>query len=156
MLSRPGEGTTFEIEIPIWNGKVELSERVPTGVRAGRVLVVEDDEMVRDVVSRVLGLKHEVITVEDGPSALAAVSESDFDVLLIDLGIPGMPGDQISRQIRNDNPLVATVLMTGWSLAANDSRAEPFDFRIQKPFESMAVLIDIVDRAIQLRDDRAV
>ena len=156
MLSRPGEGTTFEIELPIWNGNAALPDRVPTSVRPGRVLVVEDEEMVRDVVSRVLGLKHEVITVEDGPSALAAVSESDCDVLLIDLGIPGMPGDQISRHIRNDNPLVATVLMTGWNLAENDSRAEPFDLRIQKPFESMAGLIEIVDRAIQVRDGRTV
>ena len=156
VLSRPGEGTTFEIERTIWNGNAALTDRVPTSVRPGRVLVVEDEEMVRDVVSRVLGLKHEVITVEDGPSALAAVSESDFDVLLIDLGIPGMPVDQIFRHIRNDNPLVATVLMTGWNLAENDSRAEPFDLRIQKPFESMAGLIEIVDRAIQLRDGRTV
>ena len=81
---------------------------------------------------------------------------NQIDVLLIDLGIPGMSGDQISRHIRNDNPLVATVLMTGWNLAENDSRAEPFDLRIQKPFESMAGLIKIVDRAIQLRDGRTV
>ncbi len=68
--SEPGRGTTFEIDLPIWNGDVPPSTELQTVTRRGRVLSVEDEEMVRDVVGSVLGLKHEVQAEEDGEAAL--------------------------------------------------------------------------------------
>ena len=65
-----------------------------------------------------------------------------------------MPGDQISIQAKQADPSVITVLMTGWNLGDDDPRTEPFDLRIQKPFESIADLVDIVDRAIQLKEEQ--
>jgi CheY-like chemotaxis protein len=153
--SEPGRGTTFEIDLPVWNGDVPPSTELQTVSRRGRILVVEDEEMVRDVVGSVLGLKHEVQAEEDGEAALRALGDGSFDIVLIDLGMPNMPGDQVALMIREIDPRIVTVLMTGWSLADDDPRLMAFDLSIQKPFADMAALLQVVDRAIQMRDQRS-
>jgi len=151
--SEPGRGTTFEIDLPVWNGDVPPSTELQTITRRGRVL--EDEEMVRDVVGSVLGLKHEVQAEEDGEAALRALGDGSFDIVLIDLGMPNMPGGQVALMIREIDPRIVTVLMTGWSLADDDPRLMAFDLSIQKPFADMAALLQVVDRAIQMRDQRS-
>ena len=74
---------------------------------------------------------------------------------MIDLGMPEMPGDQVAREMRQVDPSVATVLMTGWRLGADDRRASLFDFRIQKPFDNLDKIIDVVAQAVGLHDERA-
>ena len=145
--SRKGDGTTFEIRVPLWEGALPKREDVPVRDRSGRVLVGEDEAMIRDVVARVVGLKHDVQVVSDGASALDAFAGGTFDVVLLDLGVPDTPGDQIAEAIRKLDAQVATVLMTGWSLADDDPRVAAF--------ERMADLIDVVNRAIGIRDARA-
>jgi len=105
-------------------------------------------------VKRVWGRRHEVQTEDDGPSAISALESRPFDVVLIDLGMPGMPGDELAMKIRNTHPEIVTVLMTGWGLSNRDPRTASFDLRIQKPFESMAALLQVVEQAIGIRDER--
>ena len=65
---------------------------------------------------------------------------------LIDLGLPGLPGDQVARKIRREDPAVAAVLLTGWEIDGDDPRAEPFDLCARKPI-LLEELDEIVDRA---------
>ncbi len=66
-----------------------------------------------------------------------------------------MAGDRVAREIRRADPSLATVLITGWELAEDDPRASPFDFRIQKPFDDLGEVAEVVAEAVALHDERA-
>ena len=157
--STPGEGTLFSIWLPAWTeaeAEAEDAEAAGTGpVHSGRVLVVEDDRGVADLLVRLLGKDHEVEVVEDGRKAVEAFAPGRYDVALIDMGIPGIPGDRVGREIREADPSLATVLITGWELDEDDPRASGFDFRLQKPFDDLGEVETAVARAIALHDERA-
>ena len=70
----------------------------------GKVLVVDDDETVRDVVELLLRHEHEVKVVSDGNSALAAAAETDFDVVVLDYQLPDMMGTEVGFVLRKTSP----------------------------------------------------
>jgi CheY-like chemotaxis protein len=157
VASEPGRGTTFTVDLPAWQGegvRGAVRETASEG-RAGRVLVVEDEEIVREVVSRILGRGHTVDVVRNGQEALAKAARDRYDVALVDLGMPGMPGDQVAKALRESDPAIATVVMTGWSLRDDDPRMAPFDFRVQKPITDIAHLQEVVEQAIVKHDERS-
>ena len=53
----------------------------------------------------------------------------------MDLGLPGMPGDAVAARLKVIDPKIVTVLVTGWELAENDPRFDPFDFFLKKPYQ---------------------
>jgi CheY-like chemotaxis protein len=66
-----------------------------------RVLVVEDDATTARTWERLLGgLGHEVTVVRDGPAALRAAAANVPDVILLDIGLPGISGHEVARQLR--------------------------------------------------------
>jgi PAS domain S-box-containing protein len=149
-------GTSFHISLLMWGtAGVDPQEDVPMRQgRRGRIIVVEDDEVVRQVVSSLVGERHEVDTFADGPAALEQVKPGLYDVALLDLGMPVMPGDQVSREIRSIDPTIATVLITGWELADTDPKLSLFDFQLQKPLDDIDLVQDVLARAIELHDER--
>ena len=82
-----------------------------------RALVVDDEETVRRFVARVLSEHgYDVTLGEDGPSALAiAQKETPFDILVTDLMMPGMNGDELARQMRQLQPGLKILYLTGYS-----------------------------------------
>ena len=80
--SVPGEGTTFTIVFRGWEGVPvrQAGEAEKRTRKRGRILIVEDEEMVREVVFRMLVLHHEVETVSSGEAALAVFESGKFDV----------------------------------------------------------------------------
>jgi len=154
--STPGEGTTFTLRFPVWTGEeVEEEERAAVQLtRPGKILVVDDDEAICSLLSRLLGEQHEVEAVTDGQKALDRFAPGKYDAVIIDLGIPGMSGDQLLKQIKEIDPQVVTVLSTGWDLPDTDTRVSSFDFQVHKPFEDLDEIEDVVARAIALHDGR--
>ena len=73
---------------------------------------------------------------------------------LIDLGIPKIPGHEVARQIRQRDPSVVTVLITGWVLPPEDERLTHFDLYLQKPIMAMA-LSGAMAQAAALYDSRS-
>lgn len=124
-------------------------------VRSGKLLIVEDDEGTCGLLCRLLGETHEVETVLDGWEALERFAPGQYDVVLIDLGMPGLAGDQVAREMMRLDPAVVTVLITGWLLKPDDPRKDIFDFQIEKPFDDLDEVEDVVARAIELHDQRA-
>jgi DNA-binding response OmpR family regulator len=105
----------------------------------GRVLVVDDDETVRDVVRRYLELAgHEVTVAGDGEKALTLVAEAEPDLIVLDLMLPGIDGLEVCRRIRQRS-LVPVVMLTalgeeenriaGLQLGADDYVTKPFSPR---------------------------
>jgi CheY-like chemotaxis protein len=155
--SQPGRGTTFTIDLPASQPKKR--EEHPdiehaAGARTGRILIIEDETFVRELLKRILCDNNSVDVFENGRAALAAFRPDKYDVALIDLGLPEIPGDRLAKEIRQVDPAVARVLITGWQLADDDPRLAPFDFHLQKPFERTADLRRIVSRALALNEER--
>ena len=83
--------------------------------RTARVLIVDDEKVIRDSFSRVL-LKegYAVEAVESGRLALERVGEVSFDIVLLDLKMPGLDGMETLRELKEEDPDVVTVMITGY------------------------------------------
>jgi signal transduction histidine kinase/CheY-like chemotaxis protein len=157
ITSIPGEGTTFTIELPTrLTPKIEAEvkeirdEQFTTG---NKILLVEDESIVRDVVVNELSKQHQIVAKINGISALESFAGQNYDIAIIDLGLPGVPGDILAKKFREQNPATVTILISGWILDEDDSRLDPFDFRLQKPIE-IGDLHRIVGLAAQLQETR--
>ena len=82
-----------------------------------RVLIVDDEEQVRTFVERVLrGAGYETALAGDAAAALAQASKpGSFDVVVTDLMMPQMSGDELARRMREVDPLVKVLYLTGFS-----------------------------------------
>jgi CheY-like chemotaxis protein len=116
--------------------------------------VVEDDKGVQDVLDRFLSVDHEMEIVSNGEEALARFAPGRYDAVLVDLGLPGLAGDQVVQEMQRLDPLVSTVLITGWELESADPRLSVFDFHLQKPFGGLNEVEQVVARAVALHDTR--
>jgi len=109
----------------------------------GTLLVVDDIEMNRDMLSRRLARKgHTVDVAEDGHRALEMVESTDYDVILLDIMMPGIDGYQVLEQLRQDHDsgdlpvIMATAkdasedVVAALKLGANDYVTKPFDFPV--------------------------
>lgn len=115
-----------------------------------RILVAEDERAVREFVLRALNHQgHEVVAVEDGLQALAALDRESFDLLLTDIVMPGMDGIALALRLRRDRPDLPILLMSGY--AAERQRAHNLDALIHnvvaKPF-TLREICAAVDSAL--------
>ena len=109
------------------------------GKQDNRVLVVDDEEPIRDLVRSYLvrdGM--EVFTADDGPSALEAVRQLSPDVVVLDLMLPGIDGVEVCRQLRTFSDAYVVMLtardeevdrIVGLSIGADDYMVKPFSPR---------------------------
>ena len=149
-----GLGAEFSVWLPLSGFERKspaLSSPSRTAAPGTRVLVVDDNEDAANSLAMLLdaeGIEHRV--VHDGPSALAAADAFRPDVVLLDIGMPGMDGYEVARRLRAQ-PLHAharLVALTGWSYEQDQarSRAAGFDHHLRKPAhidELMALLASI-------------
>ena len=116
--SQPGLGTAFIVRLPLracaCKGRPCAVSRSTQRTTAGRrLLLVEDDAVIADVMAALLGQRgHHVTVVGDGLAAMAEVSRNIYDVLLLDLDLPMVDGFQVARMVRRmgkfaDLPIVA-------------------------------------------------
>jgi CheY-like chemotaxis protein len=160
VVSAPGLGSTFTIELPLWEGPLEQEEEaqiqghwVPS-IRRSNILVADDDSAIRIVLSDYISkIGHNVDLAIDGQDALAMFVPDKYEVALIDLGMPAFSGYQVAEQVKQKDPLMVTILITGWELKEGDPRLSLFDFQISKPFTSEEIE-EIVGRALNLYDTR--
>jgi signal transduction histidine kinase/ActR/RegA family two-component response regulator len=105
----PGKGSQFTVRLP----GVRAANTAPamallktaTTPNPRRLLIVEDHADVADSLAIILRLDdHEVRIAEDGPAALQALNEFKPDVVLLDVGLPGMDGYQVARRMREEAP----------------------------------------------------
>ncbi|HXG11333.1 MAG TPA: ATP-binding protein [Gemmataceae bacterium] len=125
--SELGQGSTFTVRLPLAPANAAVEEAPPREPAANapgglRVLVIEDDDNVRDFLGYGLtALGHRPRLAADGREGLDAFSEERFDVVLTDLGLPGLSGEEIARRVAEQSPGTPVVVLTGW---ADQLRAE--------------------------------
>lgn len=121
-----------------------------------RILVVDDELGIREGCRRAL-TPHgfEVEVAENGPAALRKLRETRFDVLLLDVMLPGMSGLEVLEQARQLDPDLICIIITGYAtveLAVQATREGAHDF-IAKPFTA-DLLLQVVNRELERRELR--
>jgi PAS domain S-box-containing protein len=157
VYSEPGHGTTFEVLLPKAEGKVKVAPSIPPrppedACLGGMVLVVDDEPEVRSVTERMLVRNgYAVHAIGEGVSALRYYEQHvhEIDVVLLDMMMPGMRGDEVLTKLRAINPEVKVVLFSGYSeqdISTHFDNQVPDAF-VQKPF-TVKKLVDAV-RSVQ-------
>ncbi len=120
----------------------------------GRILVVDDEEVVRDVLSTLLtGEDYPVDIAETGTQALDMVRAGDYDVVLLDLMMPDIDGLQVLESLQKQQDAPVTVVLTAFASIEKAVRATKlgaFDF-ITKPFKNDEILVAVKNAIAQRR-----
>ncbi|HVF55140.1 MAG TPA: ATP-binding protein [Pyrinomonadaceae bacterium] len=137
--SEVGHGTTFTLRFPHARGALVARPEARVELRAHRVLVVDDDDVVREVLVELLReLKQEVTEASGAHEALAHLSKGNFDLMITDLSMPVMDGLQLAAGARQAAPAMRVVLVTGYGqLLPGNRRPDPslVDAVLNKPFQ---------------------
>ena len=119
-----------------------------------RVLVVDDEKNIREGLARSLEMDgYEVLLASDGLAALSVMAEDEIDLILSDLRMPGMSGDELLRRVVADWPTVSVIILTGHGTietAVQSMRSGAFDF-LTKPV-NLGRLSLLVKRALASRE----
>jgi len=150
--SEPGQGTTFTLGVPLSEQKAVWEKSSENGkqahVESGHVLLVDDEEQLRALAERMLKKKgYEVTLAADGEEALGIFQEKQqkIDVVFTDLGMPGMPGKEVAKRIKEIKSDVPIVAVTGYVETEDIDALEEYGITsiIKKPF-SYSELLDKV------------
>ena len=117
-----------------------------------KVLVVDDSQNIREMLEDFLAFEgHQPVLAKDGKEALKLFSEQDFDLVITDLGMPGMSGWQLSKHIKQGNPETPIIVITGWGaqLGDEDLTNNDVELILSKPFH-----LDQVKQAIHTVADK--
>ncbi|TPG51850.1 response regulator [Roseomonas nepalensis] len=163
IASAPGEGTSVSLLLPVAAaaaapappGTAAPARRGPD--RRPRVLLVDDEPIVREVLSAQLAdLGYAVTEAADGNAALAALDAAEpFDILVSDLAMPGLDGVALIREAQRCQPGLPAILVTGYageaaSLAVGNALGGTFTL-LRKPVSG----IDLADRVATLLGEPA-
>jgi CheY-like chemotaxis protein len=156
VVSAPGAGTTFTITLPAAGRTPGVTAPLPAEPPrppGARILAIDDDPDLADMLRAMLRMDgHEVVVVTSGPEGLAQLAAQPFDLVCTDLGMPGMNGWEVVREVRARAPGVPIALITGWGnqLNAADLAAHGVDFLLSKPYR-IRQLHDLVAQALARR-----
>jgi CheY-like chemotaxis protein len=135
-----GIGTTFRIEFPSCSAGLHAGPSAAVQLRpAQRVLVVDDDPVSLEVVTRFLRADlHEVVAASSGEKAVEHLKGASFDLLVTDQGMPGMSGLQLAVEARSIRPAIRTILVTGFGPSA-EQEIEAIHRVLRKPLSRDAL-----------------
>jgi PAS domain S-box-containing protein len=145
VVSAPGKGCRIEILLPCASEPEQASHQVPQSTvdgaaLSGTILMVEDEDILRDAISRMLRHKDlTVIEARDGKSAieLFRINVSAIDVALIDMTLPGMPGREVLREFRRIRPDLRVIIASAYSknqVMSAMGELQPWAY-IRKPYQ---------------------
>ena len=151
--SRLGKGATFFVELPVVTEEEQLKMAEPAvevsrTLPRARILIVDDDSIVQQFLTKVLTEEgHEVEIVDNGGDALERIDSEDYDVILLDVKLPGMSGIELYEYMQKAVKSLArrVVFITGDVMSADTmvfikSAGTPY---ITKPFDAEQLKKDI-------------
>ncbi len=105
--SSPGAGTTMRIVLRAYRGAAPAASAPSRSASASarrKILIIDDERLVRDALVRLLSSEHDVVAAGNGEAGLAAIAAGTFDVIICDVMMPGMNGRDVHRRIATDHP----------------------------------------------------
>ncbi|MCU0791742.1 MAG: ATP-binding protein [Opitutaceae bacterium] len=150
--SAQGVGTTFTVHLPASEGEVARPEKPRPVSGAGRILAMDDDDMIREVLPRALAhLGYACDACANGEETVARYRQAlaagpAYDAVILDLTIPGRQGGaEVLRQLRALDPHVVAIVASGY--ADDDVLAQPekhgFRGRLHKPFNMLSLSVEL-------------
>jgi PAS domain S-box-containing protein len=147
----PGQGSTFIVRLPALAetaaipGKDTPLSRTPDAPASRRVLVIDDNvDSARSLSLLLRASGHEVATAGDGPSGVEAARTFRPEVVLLDIGLPGMNGYEVARHLRGEDGLSGLLLvaLTGYGQDEDRQRSREagFDEHLVKPVDPRLLL----------------
>ncbi len=139
----PGKGSEFVIRLPGVESESEAEEpetgpadELPRSVR--RILLVDDNSDAAESFAMLLRMSgHEVFLAHDGPGALEAADEHRPEVVVLDIGLPGLSGYEVARRLRERPEFHDTILIAMTGYGQDDDRRQAreagFDYHVTKP-----------------------
>jgi signal transduction histidine kinase len=135
----PGLGSSFEIRLPLVDAPAKPSvESTQGAVDAKRILIVDDNADAADSLALLLGLDgHTAHSVYGAMDALESIGRFDPEVILLDIGLPGMDGYEVARRMRARGSKARIVALTGYGQTDDQARARAagFDAHLVKPVD---------------------
>jgi signal transduction histidine kinase/ActR/RegA family two-component response regulator len=170
--SHYGKGTEFRITLPLAKIAEKSVKTVETSDAESpqtvlsvaqsderlrtRLLVVDDESFVRELLGDILeGEQCDIYLAESGSEALSVFREREFDGIFTDVGMPGMSGWELAREIRQINKDIPIAVITGWgeAVGSNEVKAAGVDWVIAKPFTADRIA-ELVREVIQANATR--
>ncbi len=154
VTSSPGEGTTFKILLPEVTQAISPSVGAPTAgtsiIPTETVLLVEDEEAIRDLISGQLqGDGYHVLTAANGAHAIEVANsyKGQIHLLITDVVMPGMNGAILARNLSVDRPGMRILFMTGYiEFRPRDQESLPLDAHIlSKPFSHKDLIAKLTE-----------
>ena len=152
-----GRGSEFRVLLPCISEVRESSEGVPKAspllekAPSKRVLVVDDNADAAETIAVFLRLEgHDVRTASDGPQALACSQIFTPEVAVVDIGLPGMDGYEVARQLaRCSGALPLLIALTGYGQSEDVLRSQAAGFlhHFIKPADPAAIHAAIIEYA---------
>lgn len=139
-----GKGATFTISLPLPEGQMAEQERRDrtddTPGKSLTVVMIEDNKDLAEAMCELIGLlDHKAAIAHDGATGIALAMEVRPDVIMCDIGLPGMSGHEVAKKIREDSQLRGTYLIavSGYTQPEDIARAERagFDRYLSKPVD---------------------
>ena len=154
--SSPGEGTRITLLLPACDApeRAREPEPEPPSVPDAKVLVVDDDDGVRELLHDLLGRAgFSVRSLPDGASALAAFEQEPADVVLTDLGMSPITGYEVARAVKARSARTQVLLVTGWAdeIEASQAHRLHVDAVLTKPFETKSLVAAVARAALESR-----
>jgi PAS domain S-box-containing protein len=147
LSSREGIGTTFTLSFPAVETEATRSAIFLPVLEPLRILAVEDEPEVLDLVRAMLThAGHSVIGAASGREALALFGKDAVDLVITDLGMSGMTGLALAKQLKAQRP-IPVVLMTGWAEDLDEASTSLVDVVLAKPF-TRERLFEAIARAV--------
>jgi CheY-like chemotaxis protein len=152
-----GRGTTFIVHLPVGFGEKEYEKKISEPIkeaRPGRILVIDDEDSVRDILSQMLKVKgHQVVVASDGEEGIERFKEETFDLVFTDLGMPKISGWEVGKAIKGLNSKVPVVMITGWGMELSKEKMTEsgIDLIVSKPFQFDQV-VKLVSEAMELKE----
>ncbi len=115
-----------------------------------RILVVDDDETLRSVLSNELKNEGYIVeTAADGDEAIKIVKQRKFDLALLDIKMPGVDGFQVLQYLKKEHPVIKVIMLTGFADLKNAIEAKKLgaDDFVSKPYD-IVDLVTTIERAI--------
>ncbi|MCB2230585.1 response regulator [bacterium] len=113
------------------------------------ILVVDDEQMMRDLLSKILSRDgYQVLTAEDGQAALDVLEKTKVDLIISDMKMPRLNGFELLKIVKKEYPRIGMIMMTAYgdTYTVKDALLLGADEYLTKPFKSFEVSL-IVERA---------
>ncbi|HZS44753.1 MAG TPA: response regulator [Blastocatellia bacterium] len=147
--SKPGHGSCFTVVLDTFAETADSNEdEHPKNAIPARILVVDDEAEVRQLLHDILVSAGHIVTMaDDGVSAIALFEAGVYDMVLTDLGMPGMSGWEVAEAIKSRRPYVPVGLITGWAGIMEDADLDKrgIDVIVNKPFDMNQILNIVAD-----------